>query len=207
LKGIGSIRHWLTFHMFVGFMAPLVIAFHAAFQSNNGLATSTAASLTIVVLTGMIGRFLYGLVPIKDGRMEDLGDLQRKWAGLKAQANVMLRGADASLDMRRIVKNMEQGISGGATTVARIPMDTVIISMRVRQSRRQFQDRGKQSDFARTLLALNLVRIQVRFYKELKRIMSVWRVLHVALSLFLVVMIIAHIGVSLYVGFMPNVFR
>jgi thioredoxin reductase/ferredoxin len=56
LKRSGTIRTWLTFHMFVGFMSPLVIAFHAAFQSNNGLATATAASLAIVVSTGIVGR-------------------------------------------------------------------------------------------------------------------------------------------------------
>src|SRR5207253_3099457 len=60
LSGKGSIRGWLDFHMFVGFMSPLVIAFHAAFQSNNQLATGTAAALLVVVLTGIIGRFIYG---------------------------------------------------------------------------------------------------------------------------------------------------
>src|SRR5438132_3253139 len=35
LSGKGSIRGWLDFHMFVGFMSPLVIAFHAAFQSTT----------------------------------------------------------------------------------------------------------------------------------------------------------------------------
>ena len=49
--------------MFVGFMSPIVILFHAAFQSNNLVATSTYLSLLIVVSTGIVGRFIYGLVP------------------------------------------------------------------------------------------------------------------------------------------------
>ncbi|MBS1148930.1 MAG: 4Fe-4S ferredoxin iron-sulfur binding domain protein [Myxococcaceae bacterium] len=47
MKGKGSIRNWLTFHQFVGFMSPLVIAFHATFRSNNVLATATTVSLAI----------------------------------------------------------------------------------------------------------------------------------------------------------------
>ena len=73
LKGFSSIRNWLTFHQFVGFMSPLVIAFHAAFQSNNLLATSTAISLAIVVLTGVVGRFIFGLVPARRRPAERAG--------------------------------------------------------------------------------------------------------------------------------------
>jgi hypothetical protein len=61
LKGFGAIGRWLDFHVFVGFMSPLVIAFHAAFRSRNHLATATTLALVVVVVTGVIGRFLYGL--------------------------------------------------------------------------------------------------------------------------------------------------
>ena len=64
LKGRKSIRHWLTFHVFVGVMSPLVILFHAAFGSNNMVATLCYSSLICVVGTGLVGRFLFGLVPI-----------------------------------------------------------------------------------------------------------------------------------------------
>ncbi|BDG09953.1 FAD-dependent oxidoreductase [Anaeromyxobacter paludicola] len=77
LTGFGSIRAWLDFHVFVGFMSPLVIAFHAAFQSKNLLATGTASALGVVVLTGVVGRFIYGLV------RPDLGEAARATRGLK----------------------------------------------------------------------------------------------------------------------------
>ena len=63
LTGLGDIRGWLDFHVFVGAMSPLVIAFHAAFQANNVLATCTAAALLVVMATGVVGRYIYGMVP------------------------------------------------------------------------------------------------------------------------------------------------
>jgi hypothetical protein len=108
LKGTGSIRKWLTFHHFVGFMSPLVIAFHATFRSNNTLATATTVSLAIVVATGVI-RHTFG----------ELRQLQT----------------------------------------------------------------------------------QVTFYGSIKLFLSVWRVFHVVLAILLVVMITAHIGVSLFLGY------
>jgi hypothetical protein len=62
LAGAGRIRTWLHVHVFVGFMAPAVIAFHAAFQSRNLLASGTTVALAVVVATGLVGRFAYGVV-------------------------------------------------------------------------------------------------------------------------------------------------
>jgi len=79
LAALGSIGAWLDFHVFVGFMSPLVIVFHAAFQSNNLLATGTAASLAVVVGTGIVGRFIYGLVPSSGGKALELADLLARY--------------------------------------------------------------------------------------------------------------------------------
>ncbi|HET8540013.1 MAG TPA: NAD(P)-binding domain-containing protein [Anaeromyxobacter sp.] len=97
LGGAGRIRTWLHFHVFVGFMAPCVIAFHAAFQSRNLLATGTAAALFVVVSTGLVGRFLYGVVHstrrrsgIGDARAMRLKAFLGGWRTLHASLAVFL---------------------------------------------------------------------------------------------------------------------
>ena len=61
LKRRGSIAPWLRFHVFVGILTPPVILFHSAFRWGNPLATATYVSLVVVVVTGLMGRFIYGL--------------------------------------------------------------------------------------------------------------------------------------------------
>jgi thioredoxin reductase/NAD-dependent dihydropyrimidine dehydrogenase PreA subunit len=97
LGGAGRIRTWLHFHVFVGFMAPCVIAFHAAFQSRNLLATGTAAALAGVVVTGLVGRFVYGVVHstrrrsgIGDPRAMRLKAFLAGWRTLHASLAVFL---------------------------------------------------------------------------------------------------------------------
>ncbi|MGB8930333.1 MAG: NAD(P)-binding domain-containing protein [Anaeromyxobacteraceae bacterium] len=75
LDGLGGIRRWLDFHVFVGTMSPAIISFHAAFQARNLLAIATAASLGVVFTTGVIGRFIYALVPSHEGKAVELADL------------------------------------------------------------------------------------------------------------------------------------
>ncbi len=45
------------------------------------------------------------------------------------------------------------------------------------------------------------LRWQIRFYASLKRLLRGWRVFHATLATFLVLVIAAHIGVSLYLGY------
>jgi len=60
---LGSMRAWLDVHVFTGLLAASLVSFHSAFQLRTPIATTSAASLGIVVLTGLIGRFLYALAP------------------------------------------------------------------------------------------------------------------------------------------------
>ena len=66
---IGSMRFWLDLHVFTGLTAAMLVGFHSAFQLRSTLATITAASLAVVVVTGIIGRLFYALVP-EDGGHE-----------------------------------------------------------------------------------------------------------------------------------------
>jgi len=78
---IGSMRFWLDLHVFTGLTAAMLVGFHSAFQLRSTLATITAASLAVVVVTGIIGRLFYALVP-EDGGHE----LGLALAGVGAEA-------------------------------------------------------------------------------------------------------------------------
>lgn len=63
---LGSMRIWLDIHVFTGLFAATLATFHSAFQLRTLITQISAASLGIVVVTGLIGRFLYALAPAND---------------------------------------------------------------------------------------------------------------------------------------------
>lgn len=63
---MGSMRAWLDLHVFTGLTATVLVSFHSAFQLRTPIAMASTASLAMVVLTGVIGRFLYALAPSAD---------------------------------------------------------------------------------------------------------------------------------------------
>jgi len=60
---LGSMQRWLDVHVFTGLLAASLVSFHSAFQLRTPIAAASAASLGVVVATGLVGRFLYALAP------------------------------------------------------------------------------------------------------------------------------------------------
>jgi hypothetical protein len=70
---MGSLRAWLDVHVFTGLFGGMLVLFHSAFQVRSSIALITVGSLLIVIVTGLLGRYLYALAPKADGaRLEAL---------------------------------------------------------------------------------------------------------------------------------------
>ncbi|MGA8890768.1 MAG: NAD(P)-binding domain-containing protein [Anaeromyxobacteraceae bacterium] len=203
LTGLWDIRDWLNFHVFVGFMSPLVIAFHAAFRSNNVLATSTATALGVVVCTGLIGRFIYGLVPSVGGHAEELELIAGRFERLRSDVEPMLAGARERNRLDKLVASASAEAPRESLLVAllRVPLGGLRLRLRLARVRFLFTSPSQYARFRLSVLRLRRLRFQIAFYGGLRNLLRGWRVFHASLAVFLVFVIAVHIGVSLYLGY------
>src|SRR3569623_2146202 len=73
---LGSMKAWMDWHVFSGIVGPAFIVLHSTFTLRTWPAIVSSASLAIVVVTGLFGRYLYRLVPrVADGRVEPAEEL------------------------------------------------------------------------------------------------------------------------------------
>jgi hypothetical protein len=201
LTGLGNIKGWLDFHVFVGFMSPLVIAFHAAFQMNNQLATGTYAALAVVVTTGIIGRYIYGLVPVHSGDdAEEFEDLAANFERLRAFAAPELTHTKGGA---RLLDRATSPVRSGSLIALflRFPFETLALRVRLALLHRRIENPEHYPDLRAALLKLARLRWQLRLYGSLKNLLRGWRLFHATLAVFLVLALTAHIGVSLYLGY------
>ena len=61
MKNVGAQSTWLTIHLWVGFVGATLVTCHAAFKLDRWVGLS-CISMWIVVASGAIGRYLYGMV-------------------------------------------------------------------------------------------------------------------------------------------------
>jgi len=62
LQRQGDSRHWLDYHVILGVAAPVFIAFHSSFKF-RGVAGVAFWIMVGVALSGLVGRYLYSLIP------------------------------------------------------------------------------------------------------------------------------------------------
>jgi thioredoxin reductase/NAD-dependent dihydropyrimidine dehydrogenase PreA subunit len=205
-KGKGSIVPWLRFHVFVGIMSPLVILFHTAFQWGNQLATSTYLSVVVVVITGLVGRYIFGWV-----RLDPAEAVEAKQLGeqLGAMASEVPDGwrlwAEAHApQLQHLLSLISSGVPSQRSLLARMlrgPGEAVRVWRGLRQARRLFMDRRAHRGFCVAVHRFRRLRAKMQLHRGLKQLMSVWRALHVVLAVLLLALIAMHVWVSLRVGF------
>ena len=59
---IGILKHWLEFHIFLCSLGPIFVLYHTAFKF-GGIVAVSFWSMVAVVLSGVIGRFIYTQIP------------------------------------------------------------------------------------------------------------------------------------------------
>ncbi len=203
LKGSAPIRTWLTFHMFVGIMSPVVIAFHAAFQTENLLAVGTWISLGVVVGTGVFGRFLFGLVPSHHGKLEALVSLQERWI---EQRKALQDAMDGTTDVGSVRLTLDAVTKPPPEVsfwqlLTLVPRRRLQLGRMMEKVRPYFLSEEQYRFFKHEAGNVIKLRLQVAAYRKLKNIFRVWIGLHVSLAIFMVLLIAGHIGLSLYLGY------
>ncbi len=204
LKGRKPIRHWLTFHVFVGIMSPLVILFHAAFGLNNMVATLCYASLVCVVGTGLLGRFIYGLVPVAGDRYLEITELRSRIEQIQGSLNPLLAKVRKPQNIHWLLRVAATAVPEGAGTLramASFPLDVVRIRIALRRCRSLFGNRDDYREFGRMIVRLLRLNRQVAVFRTAKSLMNHWRPIHVILAIFLLLVIAAHIATTAWLGY------
>jgi hypothetical protein len=213
----GNSRHWLDFHVVLGALAPVVIAFHSSFKFGN-IAGMAFWSMLAVTLSGFIGRYLYAQVP----------------RNLNAAELSMKEMLDIEERLRRELS--EQKLTFGARMeklydlptpddVADMPMLLALAHMVLIDCKRPFQIsllRLEAAGFAPWVASLfgllptrdtnlehavSVARNQARLSKRIlfltrtEQVFNLWHVVHRPFSYAFAILALIHIGLALYMGY------
>lgn len=71
----GYLKHWLELHIFLCTVGPILVLYHTAFKF-GGIVSVSFWSMVLVVLSGVVGRFIYIQIPRTiQGKEIDIKDL------------------------------------------------------------------------------------------------------------------------------------
>lgn len=199
---LGSMTTWLNLHVFTGLVGTLLIVFHSAFQLRTPIALATAASLAVVVLTGIVGRYLYALTP-----QPNRHELERSLAELDDLApgsSASVRRALASHEISNVdvhafllvkIAAIPRWISEARTRgfeVAYVVEDVRLEEPLGREDKKRFRSAKKavRKYATREVLGIGAASL-----------LQSWRGFHRMLAVLLVLLVPIHIGVAWIYGY------
>lgn len=213
----GNSRHWLDFHVVLGSLAPLIIAFHATFKFGN-IAGMAFWSMLAVTLSGFVGRYLYAQIP----RNLNAAELTMKeMAGIEDSMRRELATQNLAFG-RRIEKLYDLPTP---QDVEHMPMLVALLYMMLIDLRRPLSTsllRLQSTGFSSWLASLfgffptrdsklehviAVARKQAKLSKRIlflsrtEQVFNLWHVVHRPFSYAFAILALIHIGLVLYMGY------
>jgi len=188
LVRLGKLKHWLEFHIFLCTLGPLLVLFHTSFKI-GGVVAISFWSMVAVVLSGVIGRFIYIQIPRTiEGRELSLNEVR----GLKTDIRDVLvtRYAleEESLD---VIVESTMGSRKNRLAVRRI-------KQALKDNKLSRAQRSQILTLVKNEISLNrrIIRLE-----NMQKLFKYWHVAHLPFALIMLVIMVIHVAVSIVFGY------
>lgn len=196
---IGILKYWLEMHIFLCTLGPVLIVFHTTFKF-GGIVAVSFWSMVAVVISGVIGRFIYIQIPRSiEGRELSLLELD----DMKNESNKQLRKT-ITLDesIYELIDNSTKSQSKGSGNI-------FWRSRKERQAIKKIRTELKLQNVSKdkTTEIIQLFKDQMSLKKRIERLVTMqnlfkyWHVAHLPFALVMLVIMIIHVAVAITFGY------
>ena len=207
LQPLAPLGYWLSAHVFLGLMGPLLITFHSGFQV-GGLVSISYWSMIITMLSGIFGRYIYVQIPSSViGGRQSLATLTEASDHL-TQGLRQLLGSRAD-DILADEVSWRQDV-GSWQAVSILLLDDLrrpLLRWRLRRRLRTDPNQARTLRRAevRRILALmeqrHLLHRRISAAEAMERIFHYWHVLHRPFVYIMFLIASVHVGVAWWLGY------
>ena len=205
LRRIGVLKHWLEFHIFLCSLGPVLVLFHTAFKF-GGIVSVSFWSMVAVVLSGIIGRFIYIQIPRTiQGRELSLnelqgmeGELRHKLASDYGIGNEVLDEflhTDTSTDESERSGSLLAGMwKSYKENRKRVAKARKVLKTEVRSA----QDRRQIIKLLKNEMALSG---RIKRLTTMQELFKYWHVAHLPFALIMLIIMVIHVSVTIAFGY------
>jgi len=201
----GALKNWFRLHMIMGIVGPTLVLFHSTFHLRSTNATVALFSMLGVVISGIIGRFIYTKIHYGlYGRRATLEKIQAEFAGHSNDAKSRLHFAPRVeqwlQSFERDSKQLDRSFTSHLFSPFTVGSKRIILAFRCGRELRRILKTERHPEFhggaseAIQLASSYLRECQrVAQFSTFERFFSLWHVLHVPLIYILAACTIFHI--------------
>lgn len=207
LANFGKIKYFLEFHIFLCLLGPILVVAHTTFKI-GGLVAVSFWSMAAVVLSGLIGRYLYVQIPKGiQGNELTITELQDENAKL---AELLSKTSRLSADFIKWIDAIALPAKQAAEMSLLDVLKFYVINDLTRRSRLngifdRLERRGLHAHIVDRLRAVANRRViltrRIAFLQQFKLIFHYWHVVHLPFSIVMFLILFVHVGVAVAFGY------
>lgn len=204
LQKVGILKHWLEFHIFLCTLGPILVLFHTAFKF-GGIVSVSFWSMVGVVVSGVIGRFIYIQIPRTiEGRELSLNEVHQ----MKTDIGQSI-GDTSGLDQESIelilatTKTGAQRVKG--SLIHRIIAQSLQDLKTIRSIRSTIKSQvGSMTEYRNIM---RLVKNELSLNNRIDRLLVMqslfkhWHVAHLPFAIVMLIIMIIHVAITLAFGY------
>ena len=214
----GVSKHWLDVHVVLGLSAPVIIALHSSFKF-QGIAGMAFWTMFAVVVSGVIGRYVYAQIPRSlnavEMSMQDAGAVLDELAAQLASQNLYTQEElDSVLRLPAKSEVEQMPLLSALWWMIRLDLARPFALARLRRKRLSVAEAARlaggllPSHHERIERIIRTVRKRASlgkralFLQRTQQVFHLWHVVHRPFSYSFVVLATIHIVVAMLFGFM-----
>ena len=207
LRQAGKLKHWLEFHIFLCLLGPTLVLYHTTFKF-GGLVSVSFWSMVAVVLSGVVGRYIYTQIPRGiSGNALSMDDLQKENADYEQALRSDFNLDDETLSMINSVSRSEFGKKKTKDLEALFTLIRDDFSRRthLRVLRKRLIALGLPHDRIHAIVVIakkkSMLLRKIAFLATAERLFHYWHVVHQPFSIIMFVILIVHVVVTVSLGY------
>ncbi len=203
----GKIKYYLEFHIFLCLLGPALVLFHTSFKF-GGLVAVSFWSMTAVVLSGVVGRYLYVQIPKGiQGNELSVAELEKENAALGERLQ-------SQFGVSPGIVQWIDSLALPPKEVTKMSLVQILNFFVINDLTRRLKFRRVYSTIGQTRLPrgaahrmrklamrrISLTR-RIAFLQKFRQLFYYWHVIHLPFALVMFVILFIHIGVAVAFGY------
>lgn len=206
LFNLGYLKHWLELHIFLCTVGPILVLYHTAFKF-GGIVSVSFWSMVLVVLSGVVGRFIYIQIPRTiQGREIDMKDLvsMREDLALKLKQEMIFD--TRLLDKLNDLASPERYKGLGVLNFIRlyiidfVNIKTFMFKINKNLAIANFS-KFKRKEIKNKAQAEIILSRRLGMLHTMQSLFKYWHIAHLPFAIAMFVIMVIHVGVTIAFGY------
>ena len=206
LFSFGYLKHWLELHIFLCSVGPVLVLYHTAFKF-GGIVSISFWSMVLVVLSGVVGRFIYIQIPRSiQGQELSINEMNSMKEQLALRIRNVLSEDSSTLYKLESIASTERYKSLKLSTAAGLFIRdyfTTAHLMRVFRKKMTFLGLSK-SELEELISAAKseiVIARRIAFLRTSQKLFHWWHIFHLPFAVSMFVIMIIHVIVTIVFGY------